>query len=1036
MSTVMPISHATKASPRRGLLPLLLVALLAVALAVPFSGAGASGDVDVTGEVVLEHADDFVAGTSTEYRILETNRGRFVLEGKWAETAREGTRVRARGKRNGDTLVLADSGSVTTLSGQATTSSTTMADAGPVGKRVAVLLMNFTDPPPPATPTPPPTPSPDPSAEPTITPSPTPTPTPSPTPAPPKEPWTKSFVRGLYFTNTKSVAAYFSEVSNSSMTITGDVFGYFTITAKTTSCNYGDWATTARQMATASGINLSSYDHVVHAFGKVSACPWGGMAQVYGKYNWINGSMTPFVTMHELGHNLGAHHASTMTCSSGGSRVPMSGNCSVSEYGDPFDLMGQDASGGNLQRHLQTWHRRQLGYLGSSDQQTVTKNGHYSVSTAQVSGGLPRILRIARNSSQFYYLEFRQPYGAFDTYSSTSAVVKGVLVRLAPDTKRTQSFLLDMNPSTSSFSDAALAVGQTFTYGSVSVTTTSISSSGAKLRIQVGPDTLAPSTPGNLTATVGSNNSITLQWSASTDDLEVTGYRISRDGAVVETVGAKTLGYTDANLVDGVTYTYSVVALDAANNASAPATLSRQLPDTTPPSAPGNVIATQSGARNVTLSWTAATDNGLVALYRVRRDGKLLAKTSATTFEDKTVVDGFSYRYEVRAEDAAGNLGPTAVAVPSPIALPDITPPSAPGSLSLLAPSSSSASLSWTAATDNVAVTGYLIHRDGVLRASLSASARSFSETGLTSGSYLYEVMAFDAAANVGPAMSRALSLISQDSTAPSVPQKLVGKTLDGLDVSLTWEPSTDDRSGTIEYRVLRDGVRVATVTATSYTDRPASSGSYSYKVRAVDAAGNKSDFSNIATVNAGATAAPSTPANLKASALEKRYISLGWSASSGGSGSITYRIFRDGVRIASGVSGTSFTDRPASVGTYSYTIRAVDGAGRQSVFTSPVSVTAVNSLTGAPSTPANLKGQSLDKRYIKLSWNASSGGSGTIQYRLFRNGVRIVTLTTLSYTDRPASVGTYSYKIRAVDGAGRKSDFSPIIKVKAVRAV
>ncbi|HUG48444.1 MAG TPA: fibronectin type III domain-containing protein [Candidatus Limnocylindria bacterium] len=956
MPTATPIAHAQPRVVRGQPLRLLLILGVALILAIPLVQVGANAELELTGDVVLEHADDFSAGRAQEQLVLESKQGRFVLAGRGASALREKTRVRVRGTRSGDTLVLADSGSVTTLSASAGFSDLTAAASGTGTKRVAVLLMNFTAPPPTPSPTPPPTPTPlptdtpDPSASPTITPSPTPSPSPSPTPQPtptpqpPKEPWTKSFVRGLYFTNTKSVAAYFSEVSNGRLSLTGDVFGYYTIEAKTSTCNHSDWATKARQMATASGVKLDEYDYIVHAFGRVSGCWWGGLAQVYGRYNWINGSMTPYVTMHELGHNMGAHHASTMTCTSGGSRVRLSSNCSVSEYGDPFDVMGQNASGGNLQRHLQAWHRRQVGFLHSSDQLTVTVNGHYTLATAQIAGGSPRSLRIRRNSSEFFYLEYRQPYGLFDTYSSTAAVVNGVLVRIAPDTKRSQSFLLDMNPSTSSFSDAALAVGQTFNRGGISIRTTSIGPKSARLRIQVGPDTVPPSTPGGLTATAGSNNSLTLRWSASTDDLEVTGYRVSRDGTVLASLGAGARSYTDSGLVVGVTYEYSVQALDAAGNASAPATVSWQTPDTTPPSAPTGVTATQSGPRSVSLSWNEATDDGVVVRYRVRRDGKLLNKTTGTTFTDSSVVDGFGYSYEVRAEDAAGNVGVSGKATPATIWLPDVTPPTAPGAVSLGAPGIGAASLSWSPATDNVAVTGYTVRRDGKVVATLSGGATSFTDDDLAAGTYDYSVTAFDAAGNVGPALHSSVSVSGADTQPPSAPQNLAGRARDGRYVDLTWDASTDNQPGTITYRVLRDGNRIATTTNLHFTDRPASAGTYRYKVRAVDAAGNKSSFSTIVEVRAVTSLSPSAPKKLRGQALDRRYVRLTWNASTGGSGTIRYRVIRNGVRIAV-TRNLTYTDRAPSLGTHYYKLRAVDGAGRTSSFTPRISVTAVKAV-------------------------------------------------------------------------------------------
>jgi hypothetical protein len=87
-------------------------------------------------------------------------------------------------------------------------------------------------------------------------------------------------------------------------------------------------------------------------------------------------------------------------------------------------------------------------------------------------------------------------------------------------------------------------------------------------------------------------------------------------------------------------------------------------------------------------------------------------------------------------------------------------------------------------------------------------------------------------------------SSLLADGTPPSVPQGLRAESQGYRRIALSWKPSTDDRAGTIRYRIFRNGVRIATVTTPSYVDRPATAGWYNYKVRAVDAAGNKSAFS------------------------------------------------------------------------------------------------------------------------------------------------------------------------------------------------
>jgi chitodextrinase len=191
---------------------------------------------------------------------------------------------------------------------------------------------------------------------------------------------------------------------------------------------------------------------------------------------------------------------------------------------------------------------------------------------------------------------------------------------------------------------------------------------------------------------------------------------------------------------------------------------------------------------------------------------------------------------------------------------------------------------------------------------------------------------------------------LQPDTTPPSVPQALTAESLGYRRVALSWQASTDDGDGTIKYRVFRNGVRVVTVTSTSYVDRPLDAGTYTYKVRAVDPAGNKSAFSS--SVKAAAikgalllgpdTTPPSVPQKLRAESLGYRRVNLTWQASTDNrDGTIRYRIFRNGVRVIT-VTSTSYVDRPLNAGTYTYKVRAVDAAGNKSAFSSKVTGKAV----------------------------------------------------------------------------------------------
>lgn len=130
------------------------------------------------------------------------------------------------------------------------------------------------------------------------------------------------------------------------------------------------------------------------------------------------------------------------------------------------------------------------------------------------------------------------------------------------------------------------------------------------------------------------------------------------DGSSTSNVSTTTV--TQTGLTNGVEYTYTVAAVDAAGNASAPTdpvTVTPGAPDTTAPTVPGSLTAT-AGDRQVELAWTASTDadSGLHG-YRVYRDGVLVATPSdgATGYTDVGLANGHQYTYAVSAVDNSLN---------------------------------------------------------------------------------------------------------------------------------------------------------------------------------------------------------------------------------------------------------------------------------------------------------------------------------------------------------------------------------------------
>ena len=187
-------------------------------------------------------------------------------------------------------------------------------------------------------------------------------------------------------------------------------------------------------------------------------------------------------------------------------------------------------------------------------------------------------------------------------------------------------------------------------------------------------DTTPPGMPPNPIAVTQSSSSIQVSWSPAIDNVGVTGYRLERCqgsncSSFVEIAKPTGTSYMDSGLAASTTYRYRVRATDAAGNlggysvvVSATTTSSG---DTRAPTAPGTPVATASGTTTVNLRWPASSDKVGVVGYRVERctgagcTGFVqIATPTGTTYTDTGLSPSTTYRYRVRAIDAAGNLGP------------------------------------------------------------------------------------------------------------------------------------------------------------------------------------------------------------------------------------------------------------------------------------------------------------------------------------------------------------------------------------------
>lgn len=278
-------------------------------------------------------------------------------------------------------------------------------------------------------------------------------------------------------------------------------------------------------------------------------------------------------------------------------------------------------------------------------------------------------------------------------------------------------------------------------------------------------------------------------------------------------------------------------------------------PDTTAPTTPANLVVTSNLYNSVQLSWGASTDNVGIANYQIKRGGVVIAVVPGTslTFTDDTVSAGTAYSYQVQAADAANNLSAlsNSASASTPQA-PDTQAPTAPANVSATAPAYNRVALSWSASTDNKAVAGYYVVRNGVTLASTTSTTYSDANVSANT-SYSYTVIAYDAAGNT--ASSAAASVKTPDipdTTAPTVPQSLTAQAVSATQINISWAPSTDN-IGVTSYKIYRGSTILTTVsaaTATSYGDANlTASTSYTYTVVACDVAGNCSAQSTPATV-------------------------------------------------------------------------------------------------------------------------------------------------------------------------------------------
>jgi autotransporter-associated beta strand protein len=453
--------------------------------------------------------------------------------------------------------------------------------------------------------------------------------------------------------------------------------------------------------------------------------------------------------------------------------------------------------------------------------------------------------------------------------------------------------------------------------------------------------------------------------------------------------------YADTSASPSTTYYYEV----ASANISGESSFSSPVSIVTPPAPPATVTATP-GNTQVQLNWSASTGATSYVVESSTVTGgpySIIGTTSGVSFVNSGLTNGTPYYYVIAAVNTTGTGVTSAEATATPVA----TVPVAPTGLTASG-STSAIILNWNASSG---ATAYTIYRASVSGGpytviSSGSSATTYTNSGLSASATYYYVVA---ATNSGG--SSAYSNQASASTQPGAVGTLTAAA-GNTQVQLGWTAA----SGATSYVVQRSltGSNFATIgnaSGLSYTDSNLTNGTkYYYVVAGISTTGTGA-FSPQA--NATPTSAvPTAPTGLTATGTNDGVI-LNWTGPLTATGYIVYQASVSGgpyTEIASGLTGTTYTNTGLSPFTTYYYVVSATNSGGMSAYSPEASATTLggalpsltwDSLGSSPGDPADGSGNwdttaalwsngATDSAWVNTGSNAavfgnSNGAAGTV---------------------------------------------------------
>ena len=611
---------------------------------------------------------------------------------------------------------------------------------------------------------------------------------------------TKKQMKDIMFDGPDSISKYFKEFSGNRMTFTGSVVGPYNIAESTTAQNHCSSSARDKMLAKARGdiVNIAKVDYFVYVMPKSCKPGVAGEAPIGGKWSSNFLCHVPDVIAHELGHNIGMHHADKRKTDG-----------KIQEYGDTSDIMGFPAG----LRGFNSIHKEQMNWIKSANLETVS-TGTYEISHFSQNNS-KQVLKIPiPKSQQFYYVSYRQAVGYFDQKNLKETYI-GVNIHRGSKAYASKSTLVKV-----------LQIGDTFSDSKNDIYITHLNSSFETAEVQIQPK--APNGGGNggnggngsnggndSSSCIEKNPSITATASEqSTEAGASLKYELSMTNNNIKGCGRTKFEIKLTSNSNLISFNYNRHILIRPNN-----TLTRQI-------SVSSASSISAGNYDITAQFINTDDNSYSATtnltYSVRAPACIPKKPSISLKEDTLSGppgESLKYHLTVKNNDAS-NCESTSFNLSGTV--PD----------------------NWRRRLDN---------------RNLTIKPQETQETWITitsskledSGNFQFSVKAEDSAdsnrSNNVTGVYKVESAQQGDTEAPTAPSNLQAAKK-GNKIKLTWSASTDNTkvSG---YNIWRNKEMIAQIKGTNYKDSSFKIGKkYKYTVEAHDPSGNVSPSSNNVT--------------------------------------------------------------------------------------------------------------------------------------------------------------------------------------------